>query len=88
MGYVTERRKKKLMDVQAVFAVVNSWPAEDRVRLLEHIWDNLADEHVSPAISDKLRADLDRRCDELDRHTDDVVQWQAVEARACQRFST
>jgi putative addiction module component (TIGR02574 family) len=75
------------MDVQSVFVEVNSWPIEDRLRLMERIWDGLVEEGRTPSVSEELRAELDRRCDELDRNPAAVVTWDIVEARALKRFS-
>ena len=74
------------MDLQSVFAEVNSWPVEDRLRLMDRIWDGLVDQDYPPVVTDEMKADLDRRCDELDRAPDAVVSWEAVEARALKRF--
>ena len=75
------------MDVQSVLSEVNTWPVTERIRLMEHIWEKLVEEGPPPAITPELKGELDRRCDELDRNPDAVVSWEAVEARAHQRFS-
>jgi putative addiction module component (TIGR02574 family) len=74
------------MDVQTVFSEINAWPVEDRLRLMERIWDRLVEEGYTPAVTDELRAELDRRCDELDRNPEAAVPWDVVEARALERF--
>lgn len=74
------------MDVHSVFSEVNTWPVEDRIRLMEQIWENLVEENSPPTLGAELKAELDRRCDGLDRNPDAVVSWEAVEARANQRF--
>jgi putative addiction module component (TIGR02574 family) len=75
------------MDVQSVFSEVNTWPVTERIRLMEHIWEKLVEEGSPPALTAELKAELDRRCAELDRNPDAVVSWDAVEARAHLRFS-
>lgn len=74
------------MDVQTVFSEIDSWPVEDRLRLMERIWDGLVEEGHAPAVTDELKAELDRRCDELDGNPGAVVSWDVVEARALKRF--
>lgn len=75
------------MDIQAIFSEVNTWAAEDRVRLMEHLWDQLADQGYQPTLTDELRAELDRRCAELDRDPDSAIPWETVRDRALQRFT-
>lgn len=74
------------MDMQAVFSEVNSWPVADRLRLVEQIWDQLVDQGYQPPLTDELKAELDRRCDDLDRNPDSVIPWDDIEARARERF--
>lgn len=75
------------MDLQAVFAEVNTWPAEDQIRLVAQIWEKLVDEGSEPVLTPELKAELDRRCSDLDRRPSAAVSWESVEARAHQRFS-
>ncbi len=66
------------MDLQTVLTAVDSWPVEDRLRLMEAIWDRLADRGYEPELTDDLRAKLDRRCAALDANPDDVTTWEAI----------
>lgn len=74
------------MDLQAVLAAVDGWPIEDRLRLMDEIWDRLAEQGYQPAISEELKAELDRRLESLDKNPSAVVPWEEVEARAIARF--
>ena len=74
------------MDLKAVLTEVQSWPAEDRLRLIEEVWDGLSDEGHEPQLSEELKDILDRRIEALDKNPDAVVPWEVVEARALERF--
>ena len=74
------------MDRSVILAEVRSWPREDRLRLIEEVWDGLADERDEPEISEGSKAELDRRLARLDRNPDAVVPWEVVEARAIERL--
>ena len=74
------------MDRSVILAEVQSWPREDRLRLIEEVWDGLADERDEPEISEGLKAELDRRLARLDTNPDAVVPWEVVEARAIERL--
>jgi putative addiction module component (TIGR02574 family) len=73
------------MDLTSVLREVNSWPVEDRVRLVHEVWDQLVEQGVDPDLTHDLKAELDRRLteDEVDPH--DVVAWADVKAAALKR---
>jgi putative addiction module component (TIGR02574 family) len=56
------------MDLQAVLTAVDSWPAEDRLRLIEEVWERLAAEPEAVTLTRAQEQDLQRR---LDAYRDD-----------------
>lgn len=54
---------------------------------MEQIWEKLVEDDSPPVLTAELKAELDRRYDELDRNPDAVVSWEVVEERARQRFT-
>ena len=74
------------MDFQAVLTEIQHWPAEDRLRLIEEVWDGLADADQGAELSEDLKDLLDRRLDALDNGPAAVVSWEVVAARALERF--
>ena len=74
------------MDLKAVLAEVQSWPQEERLHLIEEVWDGLSSEGHEPELTAEMKSELDRRLDELDRNPNAVVPWEVVEARALERF--
>ena len=50
--------------------------AEERLRLLEQLWDSLSDKDVP--ITSAQREELDRRLDELDREGPTGIPWEEV----------
>jgi putative addiction module component (TIGR02574 family) len=74
------------MDLRAVLAAVQSWPVEERLRLIEEVWDGLSEDGNEPELTEELKAELDRRLEALDRNPDAVVPWEVVKARALERF--
>ncbi len=75
------------MDLQTVLNQVESWPAEDRLRLIEPIWDGLLNQgHVHDSgLSEEQTAEIDRRLAEDDAAPDDVVSWEEDRAAALRR---
>ncbi len=74
------------MDYQAVLNEVESWPVDDRVRLVQDVWDGLADRGYEPELTAEIKAELDRRIEELDRNPAAGIHWEAVKARALERI--
>jgi len=49
---------------------------EERLRLLEQLWDSLSDDDVP--LTPVQREELDRRLDELDREGPGGIPWEEV----------
>lgn len=52
--------------------------AEEKLRLLEDVWDSLAVEPNTVPLPDWQRTELDRRIDELDREGPTGIPWDRV----------
>ena len=73
------------MDLQTVLTAVDSWPAEDRLRLIEEVWERLAAEPEAVTLTRAQEQDLQRR---LDAYRDDPragSPWEEVKARLQKR---
>lgn len=57
---------------------IHGLSTEDRLRLLEEIWESLSDDPDAIALTDAQRAELDRRLDELDREGPVGIPWEEV----------
>jgi putative addiction module component (TIGR02574 family) len=73
------------MDLLSVLREVNTWPLEDRVRLVHEVWDQLVDQGVEQDLPDELKAELDRRLAADDADPDDLVPWEEAKAAALLR---
>ena len=74
------------MDLKTVLTETESWPVEDRIRLLHELWDRLVDRGYEPELTEEQKAELDRRLAEDDAAPDDVVSWEEVKAQALARI--
>jgi putative addiction module component (TIGR02574 family) len=60
---------------------IDKWSVEDRMELIDRIWDSISGEPSPPPITDAQRRDLDRR---LAEHAADPTagsSWEDVESR-------
>jgi putative addiction module component (TIGR02574 family) len=59
---------------------------DERLELVQAIWDSIAHSASRPPISDALRAELDRRLADHLANPQDVVPWEEVKAAALARM--
>jgi putative addiction module component (TIGR02574 family) len=74
------------MDLNAVLMETDSWPVEDRIRLVQEVWDRLVEQGYEPELTDELRADLDRRLAAHHANPEAAIPWEQVEAEALARL--
>jgi putative addiction module component (TIGR02574 family) len=74
------------MSFQDVLAEVDSWPVEDRIRLVQEVWDRLADQGHEPGLSDAMKAEIDRRLATHAANPDAAIPWEQVEAETLARL--
>jgi putative addiction module component (TIGR02574 family) len=67
------------MDMTAVLREVESWPVEERIQLVEAIWERIIETGAEPELTEAQRAELDRRLAALEAAPEDVVSWEAVQ---------
>ena len=59
---------------------------EERLKLVEEIWDSIAADSAAVALTDAQRAELDRRIADHEVNPDDVVPWEEVKASISERL--
>lgn len=50
----------------------------DRLRLVEDIWDSIAEEAGALPLSDELRGELDRRWNEHEQDPTSAIPWEEI----------
>jgi putative addiction module component (TIGR02574 family) len=68
------------MDLNTVLTEVHRWPVEDRLRLIEDVWDRLSEEGHKPELTEDLKSLFDRRMAALDADPDDVLTWDEIKS--------
>lgn len=56
-------------------------PVPERIRIVETIWDSIADTPEAVALTDKQKAELDRRLEAFESNPDAGSSWDDVRAR-------
>ncbi|HXH91073.1 MAG TPA: addiction module protein [Thermoanaerobaculia bacterium] len=65
-----------MRDLASILAL----PTEDRLRLIEAIWDSLTEVPEAVPVSDELKSKLDRRLDSYHANRTAVRPWGEVRA--------
>ncbi|HLQ27411.1 MAG TPA: addiction module protein [Acidiferrobacterales bacterium] len=77
---------------------MTSWPShlkslgierigiEERLRLVEELWDSIAADSSAVPLTEAQRTELDRRIAEHEANPDDVVPWEEVKTSITERL--
>jgi putative addiction module component (TIGR02574 family) len=61
---------------------IDRLPREQRLALVQEIWDTMAAEQQPPLLTEAQRQELERRVAEDDAAPDDVISWEQVKNQA------
>lgn len=59
---------------------------EERLALVEELWDSIVAEGAAISLTDAQRAELDRRIADHEAYPSDVVPWEKVKASITERL--
>lgn len=65
---------------------INQMNLEERLELVQAIWDSIAESEELPPLSDALRAELDRRLADHEANPGAAIPWEQVRDEALARL--
>jgi putative addiction module component (TIGR02574 family) len=65
---------------------IDRLPIEERLALVEEIWDSIATDSAAVPLTEAQRAELQKRIEEDDAHPDDLTSWEQVKASTLSRL--
>lgn len=65
---------------------IDRLPVEERLALVEEIWDSIAADSGAVPLTETQRAELEKRIAEDDVNPDDVIPWEQVKAATLARL--
>ncbi|PSB02813.1 addiction module protein [Merismopedia glauca] len=68
------------MDITATLKEITALSVSDRIRLVQAIWDTIADEQVYSNLITSQQQELDRRIADYEANPDDVLTWEEIKA--------
>jgi putative addiction module component (TIGR02574 family) len=64
---------------------VQKLSVNERLELIEVLWDSIVESNAVPPLTDAQKAELDRRIADHEGNPDDVVSWEEAKASALSR---
>ena len=77
--------KGTIVDIGATLAEIKTLSIDERIALVEAIWDSIDAETENLPLTDAQRQELERRLAYNLANPDDVVPWEVVHAEAMAR---
>jgi len=68
------------MDIAATLNAITALSVEDRIRLVQSIWDSIAAEQAYPELTEVQKQELDRRITDSESNPDNVMTWEEIKA--------
>ena len=66
---------------------IDRLPIEERLALVEDLWDSIAADSAAVPLTEAQRIELQKRIEEDDAHPDDVIPWEQIKASTLARFA-
>ena len=66
---------------------VQAMTPQQRLELLDRIWDSLKEDPDNIPLTDSQREELDRRLDNFERDGEKGIPWEEVLDRICRRLA-
>ena len=67
---------------------IDRLPRDERLALVQELWDTIAAESDEPLLSENQRQELERRVAEDDTAPDQVIPWEQVKAETLARLNS
>ena len=74
------------MDLSDVLSAAELLSVDDRIRLVETVWDGIAAQQPTIELTDSQRVEIDRRLAAHEASPESVVPWEQVAADARSRI--
>jgi putative addiction module component (TIGR02574 family) len=68
------------MDIAATLKEITTLSVEERIRLVQIIWDSIAAEQLDIELTQAQQQELDRRIVDYEANPNDVLTWEEIKA--------
>jgi putative addiction module component (TIGR02574 family) len=68
------------MDIATALNEIATLSIEERINIVQEIWDSIAAEQACTELTDQQRQELDRRIADNEQNSDDMMTWEEIKA--------
>ncbi len=68
------------MSLQAALKEIAKLTPEEKLQLVEKVWDELSEHSEDIPLTEAQKKELDRRLDEYEKNPENVLTWEEVNA--------
>lgn len=68
------------MDITATLNQIKALSIEDRIHLVQAVWDSIAAEQACPDLTKEQQQELDRRIAAYEANPNEVMTWEEIKA--------
>ena len=68
------------MDFTATLNEIAAFSIEDRILLVQAIWDSIAAEQAYPDLTEAQKRELDYRIDDYEMNPHNILTWEKIKA--------
>jgi len=84
--WMDELRQENRMNISLKSLGIDRLSVEERLALVEELWDSIAEDSAAVPLTDAQRAELDHRLADHEARPEDVVSWDEVKASITERL--
>ena len=66
------------MNITETLNKINTLNIEDRIFIVQAIWDSIAEEQVYPDLNEEQKKELDSRINDSESNPDNVLTWEEI----------
>ena len=74
------------MSTIEILQAAKALPLDERIRLAQDLWDDIADHGEDPLLSPEQAAELDRRLAEFEKNPHDGISFAEIKTELRQRY--
>lgn len=74
------------MDISATLNEIKTLNIEDRIFIVQAIWDSIAAEQVYPDLSEKQKKELDTRINDSESNPENVLTWEEIKTSIKRKY--
>lgn len=68
------------MDITSTLHEITALSIEERISLVQAIWDSIAAEQAYPDLTEEQKHEIDTRIDDYKMNPDNVLTWEEIKA--------